>query len=68
VWLRCSAGGFGTYWTEQQATLRSSMGDADFDEAYAAGGALGLEESVALALTIEHPDLVAGSIRFSAVE
>jgi predicted ATPase/class 3 adenylate cyclase len=68
VRLRCSAGGFGTYWTEQQATLRSSMGDADFDEAYAAGGALGLEESVALALTIEHPDLVAGSIRFSAVE
>ncbi|GAA3248657.1 adenylate/guanylate cyclase domain-containing protein [Dactylosporangium siamense] len=68
VRLRCSPGGFGTYWTDHQAALRSSMGDADFDEAYAAGGALGLEESVALALTIEHPDLVAGSIRFSAVE
>ncbi|MEU0560689.1 adenylate/guanylate cyclase domain-containing protein [Dactylosporangium sp. NPDC006015] len=68
VRLRCSAGGFGAYWTEQQAALRTAMGDADFDEAYAAGGALSLEESVALALTIEHPDLVAGSIRFSAAE
>jgi predicted ATPase/class 3 adenylate cyclase len=66
--LRCSAGGFGAYWTEQQAKLRADMGDAAFDTAYAAGGSLGLEESVALALTIEHPDLVAGSVRFSAVE
>jgi hypothetical protein len=68
VRLRCSPGGFGTYWTEQQASLRASMGDTAFDAAYAAGGTLGLEEAVALALTIEHPDLVAGSIRFSAVE
>jgi len=44
------------------------MGDAAFDTAYAAGGTLSLEESVALALTIEHPDLMAGSIRFSTVE
>jgi predicted ATPase len=68
VRLRCSSGGFGTYWTEQQASLRAAMGDTDFDVAYAAGGTLSLEESVAMALTIEHPDLVAGSIRFSAVE
>ncbi|UWP83518.1 adenylate/guanylate cyclase domain-containing protein [Dactylosporangium fulvum] len=68
VRLRCSAGAFGAYWTEQQAALRAAMGDAAFDAAYAAGGALSLEESVATALTIEHPDLVAGSIRFSAVE
>ncbi|GGM57019.1 adenylate/guanylate cyclase domain-containing protein [Dactylosporangium sucinum] len=68
VRLRCSSGGFGAYWTEQQASLRATMGDADFDAAYAAGGALSLEEAVAAALTIEHPDLVAGSIRFSAVE
>ncbi|WP_432985193.1 ATP-binding protein [Dactylosporangium sp. CA-233914] len=66
--LRCSAGPFAAYWTEQQATLRVSMGDAAFDAAYAAGGTLSLEESVALALTIEHPDLMAGSIRFSTVE
>lgn len=66
--LRCSASGFATYWTEQQAALRATMGDAEFDAAYAAGGALSLEESVALALTIEHPDLMAGSIRFSTVE
>ena len=68
VLLRCSSGGFGTYWTEQQAVLRTAMGDTAFDAAYAAGGTLSLEESVAMALTIEHPDLVAGSIRFSAVE
>ncbi|WP_433083020.1 adenylate/guanylate cyclase domain-containing protein [Dactylosporangium sp. CA-052675] len=66
--LRCSTGAFGVFWTEQQAQLRRSMGDAAFDTAYAAGGALSLEESVALALTIEHPDLMAGSIRFSTVE
>ncbi|MFG2037601.1 adenylate/guanylate cyclase domain-containing protein [Dactylosporangium sp. NPDC048998] len=66
--LRCSTGAFGAYWTEQQATLRTAMGDAAFDTAYAAGGTLSLEESVALALTIEHPDLIAGSIRFSTVE
>jgi len=68
VRLRCSSGGFGTYWTEQQAVLRTAMGDTAFDAAYAAGGTLSLEGSVAMALTIEHPDLVAGSIRFSAVE
>ncbi|MFI5906417.1 adenylate/guanylate cyclase domain-containing protein [Dactylosporangium sp. NPDC051541] len=66
--LRCSSGAFGAFWTEQQADLRAAMGDAAFDTAYAAGGALSLEESVALALTIEHPDLMAGSIRFSTVE
>jgi predicted ATPase/class 3 adenylate cyclase len=66
--LRCSAGAFVTYWTEHQASLRAAMGDTAFDTAYAAGGSLSLEESVALALTIEHPDLMAGSIRFSTVE
>ncbi|GAA3299993.1 adenylate/guanylate cyclase domain-containing protein [Dactylosporangium vinaceum] len=66
--MRCSSGAFGAFWTEQQAALRAAMGDAAFDTAYAAGGALSLEESVALALTIEHPDLMAGSIRFSTVE
>jgi hypothetical protein len=44
------------------------MGDADFDAAYAAGAALALEEAVAVALTIEHPDLADGSVRFSEVD
>ncbi|MEV6923517.1 adenylate/guanylate cyclase domain-containing protein [Dactylosporangium sp. NPDC051485] len=66
--LRCAMGPFGPYWTDHQSALRTRMGDVSFDAAYAAGGALGLEESVALALTIEHPDLMAGSIRFSTVE
>ncbi|GAA2377342.1 adenylate/guanylate cyclase domain-containing protein [Dactylosporangium salmoneum] len=66
--LRCAMGPFGPYWTDHQSALHARMGDVSFDAAYAAGGALGLEESVALALTIEHPDLMAGSIRFSTVE
>jgi predicted ATPase/class 3 adenylate cyclase len=68
VRLRCSPGAFGSYWAEQQTAVRLTMGDADFDAAYASGAALGLEEAVAVALTIEHPDLAAGSIRFSEVD
>ena len=64
--LRWSLGAFGAYWTEQQTAVRAAMGDADFDAAYAAGAVLGLEEAAAFALTIEHPDLVAGSVRFAA--
>jgi predicted ATPase/class 3 adenylate cyclase len=63
--LRFSAGAFGPYWSEQQATVRAVLGDAAFDAAYAEGAALTLEEAVALALTIEHPDLAADSVRFA---
>jgi predicted ATPase/class 3 adenylate cyclase len=65
VRLRCSAGAFGSYWSEQQTAVRVALGDADFDAAYATGVSLELEEAVAIALTIEHPDLAAGSVRFS---
>jgi len=68
VRLRCSPGAFGSYWSEQQTAVRVAMGDADFDAAYASGAGLGLEEAVATALTIEHPDLAAGSVRFSEVD
>ena len=44
-----------------------ALGDAAFDAAYGEGAELGLEEAAALALTVEHPDLAAGSTRFSAV-
>jgi predicted ATPase/class 3 adenylate cyclase len=68
VRLRCSPGAFGTYWSEQQTAVRVALGDAAFDAAYAAGAGMGLEEAVATALTIEHPDLAAGSSRFSEVD
>jgi hypothetical protein len=68
VRLRCSPGAFGTYWSEQQTAVRGGLGDAPFDAAYAAGAGMGLEEAVAMALTIEHPDLAAGSERFSEVD
>jgi hypothetical protein len=65
---RGSAGAFGPYWTEQQKVVRITLGDDDFDTAYAAGGALSLEEASAMALTIEHPDLAVGSVRFSEMQ
>jgi predicted ATPase/class 3 adenylate cyclase len=68
VRLRCSPGAFGTYWSEQQTAVRAGLGDAAFDAAYAGGAGMGLEEAVAMALTIEHPDLAAGSERFSEVD
>lgn len=63
--LRFPAGGFAPYWADRQASLRAELGDAAFDAAYAAGGALTLDEAVALALTVEHPDLAVDSTRFA---
>jgi len=57
-------GMFGTYWAEEQSAVRSAIGDAAFDLAYAEGSELDLEEAVSLALSVEHPDLAAGSRRF----
>jgi hypothetical protein len=44
------------------------IGDADFDRAYADGARLCLDDAVALALSVEHPDLAFGSERFSDVD
>jgi predicted ATPase/class 3 adenylate cyclase len=76
---RCAAGGdpvaaatlFGAVgpragWPAQQAVARAAAGDAAFDAAYADGAALDLDAAVAFALRVEHPDLAAGSTRFSA--
>ncbi|MCW2642179.1 MAG: adenylate/guanylate cyclase protein [Dactylosporangium sp.] len=63
--LRLATGAFGPYWHEQQAVARAVLGDVVFDAAYAEGGTLTLEDAVAVALTVEHPDLVVGSDRFS---
>ncbi|PZG16272.1 adenylate/guanylate cyclase domain-containing protein [Micromonospora craterilacus] len=64
--LRSTAGIYDAYWTEQQLVLRRTLGDAAFDEAYGEGAELGLDEAVALALGVEHPDLAADSARFAA--
>jgi predicted ATPase/class 3 adenylate cyclase len=63
--LRLAAGPFGPYWHEQQAVARAVLGDVVFDAAYAEGATLSLEDAVAVALTVEHPDLAVGSDRFS---
>jgi predicted ATPase/class 3 adenylate cyclase len=63
--LHITAGVFGPYWSEQQAAVRSAVGDGVFDAAYASGAGLGLEEAAAVALAVEHPDLVDGSDRFA---
>jgi predicted ATPase/class 3 adenylate cyclase len=66
--LRSSPGAFGPYWAEQRAAVQQVIGDAAFDSAYAAGARLKFDEAVAIALTIDHPDLEAGSQRFSVGE
>jgi predicted ATPase/class 3 adenylate cyclase len=66
--MRAAPGAFGAYWLAEQAGLRSVLGDIAFDAAYAQGAELSLEEAAAVALAVQHPDLAADSIRFSAVD
>lgn len=66
--MRCAADTFGRYWSRQQARLRETLGDVAFDAAYAEGTGLSLEEAAGLALDVQHPDLVDGSVRFAAVD
>ena len=56
---------FGRFWSEQQLALRTSLGDAAFDAAYADGVGLGFDRIVAMALAVEHPDLEDGATRFA---
>jgi predicted ATPase/class 3 adenylate cyclase len=56
---------FGGFWAAQQAVLRSTLGDAAFDAAYADGARAGFDRIVAMALAVEHPDLEHGSARFA---
>jgi hypothetical protein len=56
---------FGGYWAAQQAAVRTALGDAAFDTAYAEGAAAGFDRVVATALAVQHPDLEYGSIRFA---
>jgi predicted ATPase/class 3 adenylate cyclase len=56
---------FGQFWSAEQLSLRTSLGDAAFDAAYADGAGLGFDRIVALALAVEHPDLEDGAARFA---
>jgi predicted ATPase/class 3 adenylate cyclase len=56
---------FGQFWSGRQGELRSALGDAAFDTAYADGVDLGFDRIVALALAVEHPDLADGAARFA---
>jgi predicted ATPase/class 3 adenylate cyclase len=58
---------FGAFWSAQRASLRSSLGDAAFDAAYADGAAIGFDRIVAMALAVEHPDLENGGARFAQI-
>ncbi|MFC7528063.1 ATP-binding protein [Actinoplanes sp. GCM10030250] len=58
---------FGGFWSAQQAALRTRLGDAAFDTAYADGAALGFDQIVAMALAVEHPDLEDGATRFAQI-
>lgn len=63
--LRQVTDGYDPFWVDHRVRVRAALGDAAFDAAYADGGALSLDEAVALALAVEHPDLVfGGSGRF----
>jgi hypothetical protein len=59
------AGPFGDFWAAQQGAVRADVGDAAFDASYAAGAGLGLDDAVAAALAVEHPDLAGDSTRFA---
>ncbi|MFD1322407.1 ATP-binding protein [Micromonospora sonneratiae] len=66
--MRRTPGMFGAYWQAEQANVRAMLGDSAFDAAYAEGTELSLAEAAAVALAVEHPDLAAGSIRFSGAD
>ncbi|HEX8627464.1 MAG TPA: adenylate/guanylate cyclase domain-containing protein [Catenuloplanes sp.] len=66
--LRSTPGMFGPYWAQHQGAVRVAVGDRAFDAAYAQGAALSLDAAAAAASAVEHPDLLAGSVRFAPVD
>jgi predicted ATPase/class 3 adenylate cyclase len=62
---RGTGGLFVGYWADEQAAIRATLGDAEFDAAYAAGAAMTVEDAAAVALAVPHPDLTDGSSRFA---
>ncbi|WIM96036.1 adenylate/guanylate cyclase domain-containing protein [Actinoplanes oblitus] len=58
---------FGAFWSARQAEVRTALGDAAFDAAYADGAGLGFDRIVAMALAVEHPDLEGDAARFAQI-
>ena len=63
--LKRHRGALGPMGQRHESAVRHIMGDAAFDEAYAAGAAMSLAEAVDYALKVEHPDLSNGMVRLS---
>jgi predicted ATPase/class 3 adenylate cyclase len=63
--LKRHRGVLGPMGQRHESAVRHIMGDAAFDEAYAAGAAMSLAEAVEYALKVEHPDLSNGMVRLS---
>ncbi|HEY1487320.1 MAG TPA: hypothetical protein VGF84_14540, partial [Micromonosporaceae bacterium] len=68
VWLRGANILFAPFWVEQQARIRERLEDRVFDDVYAQGAALTLDQAVAVALSVDHPDLLDGSKRFADID
>jgi hypothetical protein len=68
VWLRGANVLFAPFWVEQQAQIRERLEDQVFDDVYAQGAALTLDQAVAVALSVDHPDLLDGSKRFADID
>jgi predicted ATPase/class 3 adenylate cyclase len=67
VWLRGANVLFAPFWAEQQSAVRTRLGDRVFDDVYAQGAALTLEQAAAVALSVDHPDMADGSERFADI-
>ncbi len=68
VWLRGANVLFAPFWAEQQSAVRTALGDRVFDDVYTQGSVLTLEQAVALALSVDHPDMADNSERFADLE
>ena len=68
VWLRGANVLFAPFWTSQQAQVRATLGDRVFDNVYAQGAALALDQAVAVALSVDHPDMADGFERFADMD
>ena len=64
-WLRGANLLLAPYWAQRKMQLREMLGNRIFDQVYAQGAALTLDQAVAVALSVDHPDMADGSERFA---
>ena len=58
-------GALGPLGQRHESAVRHIMGDAAFDEAYAAGAAMTVERAAEYALKVDHPDLAHAMVHLS---